>query len=301
MNEFELIKKFCNRPINDSNLIKGIGDDAAVLRVPEGFELVVSTDTLIEGVHFPRLTKTEDVAYKSMMVNLSDIAAMGAEPKWMLCSLTLPSNDEAWLEAFSKGLFEALDKHQVALIGGDTCKGPLSITAQAMGLVKKGKAVYRSGARPGDNIYVTGTLGGAGYALSLLQANQTVDEILLKKLNRPEAQVAEGQILNQYASAIIDISDGLVADCHHIADESGVKLEIDADYLPLHSLLPKDKGKNIALNAGDDYELCFTLPPEYEAVLLERVSCTRIGRVVSGHGVVVHNAKQSEREGYQHF
>ncbi|GLR10180.1 thiamine-phosphate kinase [Mixta theicola] len=268
--EFELIARYFNRVTSSRRDVeKGIGDDCALLNVPEKQTLAISTDTLVEGIHFLRDIHPADLGYKALAVNLSDLAAMGADPAWLTLALTLPNVDEAWLKAFSDSLFELLDYYDMQLIGGDTTRGPRSLTLGIHGLVPVGRALRRSGARPGDWIYVTGSLGDSAAGLALLQhrvriTDPAVHEALIKRHLRPMPRILQGQALRNLASAAIDISDGLVSDLGHIlkASECGARVNIDA--LPLSSVLrahfEPEQALRWALSGGEDYELCFTVP-----------------------------------------
>ncbi len=268
MNEFEIIEHFFKSayPASKGNLTLGIGDDAAIINVAEETELVISTDTLVSGVHFFEDTLPEDIAYKALSVNLSDIAAMGALPRWITLSLTLPDRDINWLKKFSKSFNQLAIEKSLVLIGGDLTKGPLSITVQIHGVCPKGKSLRRSGAAVGDFIYVTGELGAAAYALKYLQdrtlySSATDKEI--QRLNRPDARIETGIVLRDNATSCIDISDGLLSDLGHILKASNVGAEIKLSKIPYSESLTnldKDIAIEIALTGGDDYELCFTLP-----------------------------------------
>ncbi len=324
MNEFEIIDHYFKRPYigKDSNVVLGIGDDAAILHVPDNSELLISTDTLIAGVHFPKNSQPEDIAYKSLAVNLSDMAAMGAEPKWVTLSLTVPENNEAWFGAFAESFNQLAAEYSLVLIGGDLTKGPLSITVQIQGLtpktpMKTGSALRRQGAQPGDLIYVTGKLGGAAYALqSILNDSNKYkkpDEEDLNRLNRPIPRVTTGIALRGLATSCIDISDGLVADLGHILKASQVGAEIELNKLPLaNSLLhiENQMAIELALTGGDDYELCFTLPEKISPVVFEHlqsicpVSC--IGKINNRSSLLIckqENGKifKSELKAYRHF
>ena len=214
LDEFGIIRRhfYRNAPVRD-DVVAGIGDDAAVLRVPTGQELVVCTDTLVAGRHFPGTTTPGAIGHKVLAVNLSDLAAMGAEPAWVTLALTLPDYDEAWMDAFMQGFFELADRCHVALVGGDTTRGPLSVTVQATGFVPAGQALMRHGAQPGDHIYVTGTLGDAG--LALLQGEQAAGD-LRQRLDYPEPRLQAGLALRGLATSVIDVSDGLLLSLIHI-------------------------------------------------------------------------------------
>lgn len=319
LSEFNIIERYFTRNNSlDPTIILGIGDDAALLRIPEWMELAVSMDTLVEGVHFPAATHPADIGHKALAVNLSDMAAMSAEPRWATLALTLPESDESWLENFSKGFFNLADRYGVQLIGGDTTRGPLSITIQIHGLVPAGAALRRSAARPGDFIYVTGELGDAGLALLLLQEKISLSAEqathVMTRLNRPEPRVKEGLALRGIAHAAIDLSDGLAADLGHILKASGVGATLHLESLPLSpavsSVLDKAGGWNLPLNAGDDYELCFTVPRENQIKLQKAIQqfpcrCACIGMIEETLGLRCQlvNGKLFEpiRTGYQHF
>ncbi len=316
LGEFSLIERyFAHSTIQRGDVALAVGDDAALVSVPEGCELVVSVDTLIAGCHFPGQTPPQAVGHKALAVNLSDLAAMGAEPAWATLALTLPGVDEAWLEAFSSGFFQLARHHQVQLIGGDTCRGPLSLTVQIMGWVPRGEALRRSGAEVGDLVYVTGQIGDAGLGLKLVQgATAAVDGggYFVERLNRPTPRVDVGRALRGVASAAIDISDGLVADLGHILTQSGVGAVLRVEALPVAEAV-KSAGEpwwQWPLTAGDDYELCFTVP----AAKRERVEtlalasgcrCSCIGEIVAGRGVRLALADgrevEMDQQGYRHF
>ncbi len=267
--EFQLIKKFFSVSGSGRNgVVLGVGDDAALLEVPAGKELAVTVDTLLAGIHYPRSTAAADVGYKALAVNLSDLAAMGAKPVWATLALTLPSADEVWLRDFAEGLLSLAEGFGVQLVGGDTTRGPVTIvTLQLHGLVPKGEALRRSGAREGDFVYVTGTLGDAALALLLLEEGKRVPEALQRRLDRPTPRVAEGVALRGMASACIDISDGLLADLGHILEASAVGARLELERLPLSqdylaSVESLADRWAPALSGGDDYELCFTVSPE---------------------------------------
>lgn len=319
MNEFDIINTyFTHRDHARADVIKGSGDDAAVVRVPAGHELVISTDTLVAGIHFPVATSPEAIGHKSLAVNLSDLAAMGATPAWALLALTLPEANDNWLKQFCQGFFRLAQRYGVALIGGDLTHGPLSITVQMLGFAPTGQSVYRSGARPGDRIYVTGTLGDAGVGLRQAQlsthALTPAQSFLRERLNRPEPRVAVGQALAGLANAAIDISDGLAADLTHLLTQSHVGARIDVERLPCSSALQhtvtKEEAIALALNAGDDYELCFTIAAEHTDELARRlatIDCpyTYIGDITAALGLVLHDQYGGNYHGtlmgYQHF
>jgi len=325
LSEFELITRYfgqsggLNQRRPDVEL--GIGDDAAIVNIPAGQSLVMSLDTLVSGVHFPDNTSAEDVAYKALAVNLSDMAAMAAEPSWLLLGLTLPQADAAWLEDFSRGLGQLTSRYGVALIGGDTTHGPLTISVQVNGLVPQGQALKRNGARPGDLIYVSGQLGDAGLGLKLvlgelgsqgIELSPSRSQYFLQRLNRPTPRVELGLALRGLATAAIDVSDGLLADLGHILKASGVGATINIEQLPvadeLHAL-PEQQWQ-LPLTAGDDYELCFTLPADKQVAFEQALQavecpCTYIGQIVAETGLtlLLHGSDiDSENlKGYLHF
>jgi thiamine-monophosphate kinase len=300
----------------------GIGDDAAILAPPAGRDLVVSMDTLVAGVHFPAETSAQDLGWKSLAVNLSDLAAMGAAPAWALLALTLPAADRAFVEGFIGGFAELAARFGVALVGGDTSQGPLTVTVAVHGFVPTDSALRRDGARVGDGVYVTGTLGDAAAGLRCLDSSDArarlhapdAHENLIARLMRPTPRMAAGMALRGLASACIDVSDGLLADLGHIAACSGVGIEVDAATLPASSALLAlfDGVERIALQAsgGDDYELAFTIAPTHAEDIqrdLARIGCgaTRIGRVVAEPGVRLIDANGVaivlRQPGWQHF
>lgn len=316
--EFSLIDRIRQRTAQSRDDVRlGIGDDAALLAMPSGQELAVAIDTLVEGVHFPRGTAPADIGWKALAVNLSDLAAMGATPAWALLALTLPNADEAFVDGLADGFAQLAQTYRLALVGGDTTRGALTISVAVHGFVPPGKALTRADAQAGDAVLVTGTLGDAAAGLRLLQQSRHSDaqsNYLIARLNRPTPRVAAGLALRERASACIDVSDGLLADLGHICAASNVGAEIEAALLPRSSALldrfddvsPRD----FALSGGDDYELCFTVPPQRVAAVqadLARLGCgaTRIGRIVEGQGVKVRDADgqwlEPAQQGWDHF
>jgi thiamine-monophosphate kinase len=270
MKEFELIRQIqqetsVSYSADFEHGVKlGIGDDAAVLELPSGQHLVAATDTLNAGTHFPVDTSPFDIGHKCLAVNLSDLAAMGATPRWALLSLSLPRVNSKWVRLFSDGFKSLAQIHNVTLVGGDTTSGPLSIGLTALGSIEPGKQLTRSGARPGDLLVVSGTVGGAACALDMLQAGKHVAEQDL--LDRPQPRVELGQVLPGYASACIDISDGLLADLGHVLKASGCGAKLEIEKLPQTPVLAglEDELRwRYQLSGGDDYELLFTLPPQH--------------------------------------
>lgn len=268
--EFDLIARYFNRfRTARQDVLLGIGDDCALLTVADKQLLAVSTDTLVEGIHFLKNIEPADLGYKALAVNLSDLAAMGADPAWLSLALTLPEVNTDWLEAFSDSLFEQLNYYGMQLIGGDTTKGPLSMTLTIQGLVPAGRALTRGGASVGDWIFVTGTLGDSAAGLAILfDKLQVLDleskNFLLKRHLRPQARVLQGQGLRDLATAAIDISDGLISDLEHILNASGCGARIDLDLLPYSDVMKRyvepEQAMKWALTGGEDYELCFTVP-----------------------------------------
>jgi len=268
MKEFELIKHFfAEQNVKRKDVLLGIGDDCAVVLPTEHQNIVVTTDTLVEGVHFPKSTAPRAIGHKAVAVNLSDIAAMGAKPSWLSLAITLPEIDYDWLTEFCAGVFTLCEFYNVQLIGGDTTQGPLSITITAQGLTPENGYLSRSGAKTGDWLYVTGDIGDAALALKYLNGEVTVDDSFVEqiktKLDYPKPRVLVGQALREYVSAAIDISDGLMADLGHICQASNVGANIILDAVPLskamHDSLLFDDAINLALTGGDDYELLFTV------------------------------------------
>jgi thiamine-monophosphate kinase len=317
MDEFELIETFFKSIINDRrDVILGIGDDAACISIPDGFDLLVSTDTLVLGRHFLPEWDGFDVAYKALMTNISDIAAMGGQPVWLSLSLTLPEINKPWLSRFTKGLYAGMQEYNLALIGGDTTKGPLSITITIQGLIPKGKCIKRAGAKPGDSIYISGPLGAAALAVKLLD-KQGISEVLrqqlMHKLLHPKPRVDLAPVLQDHASAAIDISDGLSSDLNHICKASHVGACIHEVSIPVAREVKQylgSKALELALHGGDDYELCFTVAPNHEQDMLKKlqslgITCYRIGMIDSESGIRMKDATDKYSElavsGYKHF
>ncbi len=319
MSEFDLITKyFSQQQVKRSDVLLGIGDDAALTDVTHIQQLAISIDTLIAGVHFPAETAAYDIGWKALAVNLSDMAAMGAEPLWFTLALTLPEANEKWLSGFSAGLFDLAEQYNVTLIGGDTTKGALSITLQIAGKYLSSPHMQRANAQVGDQIYVSGLLGDA--AMGLMALNQPLaisadeNQQLLNKLNRPQPRVNEALILCPLINAAIDISDGLYADLSHILSASDVGAELNVNCVPVSSLYRwLNQGENnydVALTGGDDYELCMTVPIKHEAMFIakaEALNCpvTKIGEIMAGDALrlLTHNQKeyQINKTAYDHF
>ncbi|MDC3279393.1 thiamine-phosphate kinase [Gammaproteobacteria bacterium] len=311
MREFEVINRFFDRPTaNRSWIRKGIGDDGAVLTPSPGFDSVVVTDTSVSGVHFTDEQAAESVGYRSLAVNLSDIAAMGAEPKWATLNLTLEQPEPAWLEEFAKGFFRLADASDLTLVGGDTTKGPLCITATVGGEVRSGQGLYRSGAKVGDLIVVSGHLGGAAAALA--SGRTSAGDALGHVFQYPVPRLDLGKALCGIANSAIDISDGLLPDLQHVLrDSGGLGALIEADKIPLFdeacSAFGSERAIELALTGGDDYELCFTVSPSRlkTVVDLERacgVRLTSIGVVTESAGLEFSGFKTGTvpLAGYEH-
>lgn len=325
LGEFELIERYFRRPAearcrSRGDVPLGIGDDAAVLAPPPGRHLVAALDTLVEGQHFVPGSPPESIAHRALAVNLSDLAAMGAQPAWFLLSLTLPAADEAFLGRFAEGLLALAEAHQVALVGGDTTAGPRAIAVQALGTIAPGTALTRSGGRPGDLIYVSGTPGDAAGGLRLVldaQAKQGLDpahrQWLWDRFHFPTPRVELGLALVGIASACVDVSDGLAADAGRMARFSGCGLLLDAGRIALSPALVaqagEDGARRLALTGGEDCELCFTVPPERTAqlrALLDNVKCpvTCIGELTAQAGTRIVQSGEAVRidaRGFDHF
>jgi thiamine-monophosphate kinase len=316
MTEFDLIRRFFTRATPVTGL--GVGDDAALLSVSTGMDLAVSTDMLVSGTHFLPDADPYLVGHKTLAVNLSDMAAMGAKPHWATLAIALPNVDEAWLEKFSSGFFALADQHGVELIGGDTTRGPLNVCVTIMGEVPKGGALLRSGAQVDDEIWVSGLLGDAALALAHLQGRTILTDAEFahcsQALHKPQPRIALGLTLRGLANSAIDISDGLLADLGHIIKASSVGAQIDLMKLPV-SLPLKEKFHQplciqCVLAGGDDYELCFTVPVKRHTDVLSiskmlGLPLTCIGKVVAGQDCIVHDAAgkpiELESSGYDHF
>ena len=308
LSEFALIQRFFTRQqIKNPTTRLGIGDDCALMSIPDGYELAVTTVTMVENVHFFAGADPELLGHKLLAVNLSDLASMGAIPVSVTLALTLPKVDEDWLTAFAKGFLTLAERYSVDLIGGDTTSGPLTLTVQAMGLVPKGQALMRSTAKPGDFIYMTGSLGDAGLGLKIKQGYICANpDAALKRFNQPDPQVEAGLALIGIANACIDLSDGLAGDLGHILEQSRVGACLDWDDLPLSEAVLayiNDTGDwSMPLVAGDDYELCFTVSPEQAEQLT--VDCRKIGVIESRLGLRLNksgNIQPLEVKGFEHF
>ena len=318
LSEFALIERFfrrCGAPRTDVRL--GVGDDAALLAVPGGSELVAAIDTLVAGVHFPHGSPPASIGHRALAVNLSDLAAMGARPAWALLALTLPEADENWLEEFATGFGDLARAHGVALVGGDTTRGPLCISVQLHGHGPTGEALTRGGGSAGDVLFVSGTCGDAAAGLAIEQGQLAADPQarawLRERVLWPTARVALGERLRGLASACIDVSDGLLADAGRLASASQAGAELTwADVplsQPLLEVLGEARARELALGGGDDYELCFTVPPQNIARLTAQLPpqewrYARIGRLRTESGAVVvrdGTVMEFSHSGYEHF
>lgn len=320
MGEFELIRNFFQREQAENpaaGVVLGIGDDCAILALPSAQHLAVSVDTLVEGVHFPAGADPELLAERALRTNLSDLAASGATPLWFTLALTLPEVEEDWLRRFSRGLFAAAGEYGCALVGGDTTRGPLTVTVQIMGSVEPQLALRRDGASAGDFVLVTHTLGDGAAALAAIegriQPSEAHRDWLHEKFYRPIPRLKESALLQGIASAALDISDGLLADLGHICRASDVGAVIDVASLPfspaMQALHNIEQARAWALGGGDDYELCFTVPPNAMAdvallIAQGELQATIVGELVPGVGVVCEldgELYQPPQQGYQHF
>lgn len=314
LGEFDIIARYFAKRGARRDVLLGIGDDAAVLDVAPDRKLVVAMDTIVEGVHFPHRTAAADIGYRALAVNLSDLAAMGAQPAWMTLSLSLPRAEETWLAGFAQGLFELADAHDVALVGGDTVRGPLVVTVQVAGWVEADRWLTRSGASAGDRLFVSGVPGEAAAGLAVIQRGLPANAFtqhLRQRFLRPEPRVALGRSLRSVASAAMDISDGLLTDLDKLCAASGCGARIDIDALPaspaMRQVFDDNACVDYALAGGDEYEIMFTVPPA-QAQKLSGLSllphCTPIG-VMTGGGAVecVRNGQPYavRRRGYDHF
>jgi thiamine-monophosphate kinase len=314
--EFDLIARYFSPPTTHTVLAGG--DDAALIAVAPGMELAVSTDMLVGGRHFLDDADPHGVGHKALAVNLSDMAAMGATPRWTTLSLALPDADERWIAAFARGFLDLAGAHGVDLIGGDTTRGPLNICVQIMGEVPAGRALRRCGAQPGDEVWISGTIGDAALGLACLRGELALQQAdaqpLVAKLERPLPRIALGQALLGVATSAIDVSDGLVADLGHIAACSSVCAVIEWERVPLSPTAQARRSdaliQRCALTGGDDYELCFTAPAARRAEMLaicERIGLplAQIGLIRAGAGVEVRDARDAAIElgvrGFDHF
>jgi thiamine-monophosphate kinase len=318
MDEFDVIDRYF-KPLGNTaaNIVLGIGDDAAVLNVPPGEQIVVTTDTQVEAVHFPVAADPAAIAYRSCAAALSDIAAMGATARWVSLALTLPRADADWLHGFAAGAADALEFADADLVGGDTTSGPLAITWSIIGTVPQDDALRRDGARPGDALYVSGSLGSARAALELLDLQEPASgfqQAVIARYWKPQPRLKLGSKLRGLANSCIDVSDGLLADAGHLARRSRTGVEIASDDLPLQAeliaLFGAERAREFALTGGDDYELCFSVPRDEEVNLMRGttqfdVPVTRIGRITRESGVRVIDREgkpwPTKHTGYRHF
>ncbi len=314
--EFDLIARYFTRPA--PNAVLGVGDDAALLAPSPGAQLVVSSDMLVAGRHFFPHTDPRQLGHKALAVNLSDLAAMGAVPRWAILALALPTVDEAWLADFSRGFFALAERFGVTLVGGDTTRGPLNLCVTVLGEAPAGRALRRSGAKPGDEIWVSGDLGGAALGLRYLWGEVGLDaadsSVCLSRLQQPEPRVVLGDMLACVAHAAIDISDGLLADLGHVLERSGVGAVLEFNRLPAHPVvsarLPDPIVRHCLLAGGDDYELCFTAPADRAGAILAvgkaaGVPVARVGRITAEPSLRLLDGEgrdmEIERRGFDHF
>ena len=307
VNEFELIARFFSRPPRAASVHLSVGDDAALLAPTPGCELAISVDMLVGGRHFFADTDPEKLGHKTLAVNLSDMAAMGATPKWALLAGALPDSDVAWLTAFARGFYALADAHGVDLVGGDTTRGPLNLCVTIMGEVPEGQALLRSGAKPGDDVYVSGALGDAALAVAAMTGRTRLDgeafDAARARLETPEPRIALGHALRGVATAAIDVSDGLVGDLAHILERSDVGATVELPAIPRSPALARLVGgaeRALALECllagGDDYELCFTAPraaaDRVAAIAAStQLPVARIGTITEGPGLVVRDER----------
>jgi thiamine-monophosphate kinase len=317
MSEFNLIKEYFTRPSKNADL--GVGDDAALVSASPGHQLAISTDMSVAGTHFFNTCPPYFIGWKSLAVNISDMAAMGASPKWATLAISIPNTDKAWLSEFSRGFFSCADAFNVSLIGGDTTRGPLNISVQIMGEVPNGQAVRRDGAKSGDEIWVSGSLGGAALAVHKIQKNtldakKPGDQSLLEKLQCPQPRISLGLALRGIAHSAIDLSDGLIADLGHILDSSKLGATIDWSKIPHFDSVPENLSieniQSFALAGGDDYELCFTAPSNRHSDIINigkslGIPLSQVGTIKANEGLIVlddeNNPISIQGTGYDHF
>ena len=315
--EFDLIRRYFDRPARHADL--AVGDDAALVRARPGMQLAISTDMLVAGTHFLPDTDAEDLGWKTLAVNVSDLAAMGAEPRWALLALALPAADEAWIAGFARGLFACADAFGLDLIGGDTTRGPLNLAVTIIGEVPQQAAITRAGARPGDDLWISGQPGRAALGLMALREGLQLDDsaraVCIAALQRPQPRLALGLALRGCASAMLDVSDGVLGDLGHILDASGTGAVIETDALPLTALRATGAAaalcRQCLLAGGDDYELLFTAPPQMRARIARCAAeldlpLHRIGQLNAAHGQIQLREPDgrlvtSARNGYDHF
>lgn len=321
-NEFDIISKYFTPDIQRTDVSIGVGDDCAVVVPPDGKQLATTVDTLVAGVHFPNNTSPEDIAYKSIAVSISDLAAMGATPAWLTLALTMPDANSQWLQSFAKSFGETAKMFELQLIGGDTTRGPLSVTVQATGFVEPNHIMRRDSARPGDSIYVTGSLGDASLGLKLLsdadnsQVDQNVLGHCLNRLNRPVPRIEFGCAVAEYCTCAIDISDGLVADLGHILKASHYGAEIIVDAVPISTELRSYFDAmgaidwEMVISGGDDYELCLVIAEQHVSTVTSlaesmNLPLTRIGAINSEPELRIMYASGESltinKSGYRHF
>jgi thiamine-monophosphate kinase len=314
--EFDVIARHFTRPA--ANAVLGVGDDCALVDVTNGMDLAVSVDTMVSGTHFFPDVDPEALGHKALAVNLSDMAAMGAMPYWAMLALTLPKVDHDWLAAFAKGFFDLAEEFNVSLIGGDTTRGPLTLTVTIMGEVPAGAALRRGGAKVGNDVWVSGYIGDAALAVAhrhgkLVLGEDDYHEAVMR-LYEPTPRVALGQALRGLATAAIEVSDGLLADLGHICKLSGVGATVELAAIPVSPNgarhVATDPGRNAIVAGGDDYELCFTAHPNsresiQDLTKMMEVPLTRIGQVKRGKGVSLLGADgravKIDGRGFDHF
>jgi thiamine-monophosphate kinase len=316
ISEFSLIERFFAKPTPQALL--GVGDDAALMAIAPGMELAVSTDMLVSGTHFFPDADPRKLGWKTLAVNVSDMAAMGAKPRWATLALALPRAEEAWLEAFASGFFACAGKFGIDLVGGDTTRGPLTLSVTIFGEIPQGQALRREGARPDDDIWVSGTLGGSALALAAIQGQTPLDsddlDACRQLLDMPQPRVDLGLALRGIATSALDISDGLLGDLGHILERSRVGAELCFDALPAHAalepLLAGERAQHCLLAGGDDYELCFTAPrvKHDEIKALEDrlgLKLSRVGKITAETGLrlldAAGNPMAKPGRGYDHF
>lgn len=320
MGEFDVIHRYFSqhRQIQRQDIVRSVGDDCAVLEIPQGYQLAVSTDTLVCGTHFLENISPADLAYKALAVNLSDLAAQGAKPAWVSLALTLPEINHAWLTPFSQSFFQTLSQYQTVLIGGDTTKGHLSLTLTAYGFLPKNKGLFRHQANAGDAIFVSGTLGDSAAGLAMLLHQQVAQNAeqhyLVERHLRPTPRVQLGQALLPYSCCALDISDGLLADLQHILKSSQCGAEIYIEKLPLSTAIQNQysqkQAESFALTGGEDYELCFTVPEKHIEQIHRiaqqlHIPCTQIGKITATNTLTTlkyHQPYQCPNQfGFDHF
>jgi len=320
VNEFELIARYFTRPPRSAAVVQGVGDDAALLAPTPGHVIVAAVDMLVGGRHFLPEADPEALGHKALAVNLSDIAAMGATPKWALLALALPGNDPAWLAAFARGLYALADAHGVELVGGDTTRGPLNLCVTILGEIPAGQAITRAGAQAGDDVYLSGELGDAALAVAAQSGRIGLDPAALKacraRLDRPVPRLALGTRLHGVATAMLDVSDGLTGDLGHILEASKVGAAVELALVPRSPALAakldgadRPAALQCLLAGGDDYELCFTAAPAAAARIAAiagelGLPLTRIGTITAAGGLVVRDERGAAialPRAYDHF